>query len=444
MSHRRMRACLLAAPFLLLGSAVLAQSLSDVAAAGAAADNVGAGSAGPARNQANAIRRGFEGAANENPTGGPYGHGPSWVPGMPLPGPGAGEGGAEPEAASSSQGNKNGLIFYDQLRDSDAGLGGEGPVDAVPDQYIVVKGDTLWSICARFFQNPWYWPKLWSYNDSITNPHWIYPGDVISMYPPGQRPQRQAAPKPQEPKLPRLIRSGPLAPGGLFLPQTGFVETGELDLSGKIAGSKEEKIMLAAEDEVYLEMNKKNPLKVKERYTIYRVMRPVRRNGKGEKLGESVQILGEIEVRQITGGGIARGVIREALAPIERGDRVGPLRRIFKRVDPKKNRYSLEGAIVETIQPASMLSSEQLLFVDLGKGSGIEVGNRLYVIRRGDAYPKRREIAAPKEKDDRRYPKEAVAEIIIVDVRDKTAAGLISRSIMEVGIGDRVEARAGY
>ena len=29
----------------------------------------------------------------------------------------------------------------------------------VPEVYSVVRGDTLWDICDRFFANPWQWPR---------------------------------------------------------------------------------------------------------------------------------------------------------------------------------------------------------------------------------------------------------------------------------------------
>ncbi|HEY3234934.1 MAG TPA: LysM peptidoglycan-binding domain-containing protein, partial [Polyangiaceae bacterium] len=52
---------------------------------------------------------------------------------------------------------------------------------AVPEVHIVNRGDTLWDLSARYYQNPYYWPKVWSYNPQLQNPHWIYPGDQLRM-----------------------------------------------------------------------------------------------------------------------------------------------------------------------------------------------------------------------------------------------------------------------
>jgi hypothetical protein len=52
-----------------------------------------------------------------------------------------------------------------------------------PDSYAIQQGDTLWEISSTFLGNPYYWPQLWSINEQVTNPHWIYPGNRIIFRP---------------------------------------------------------------------------------------------------------------------------------------------------------------------------------------------------------------------------------------------------------------------
>ncbi len=58
-------------------------------------------------------------------------------------------------------------------------ISGQARSQLIPERYVVRRGDTLWDVTGRFYGNPWEWPRVWSYNPEITNPHWIYPLDQI-------------------------------------------------------------------------------------------------------------------------------------------------------------------------------------------------------------------------------------------------------------------------
>ncbi|MBX3017791.1 MAG: LysM peptidoglycan-binding domain-containing protein [Bdellovibrionaceae bacterium] len=47
--------------------------------------------------------------------------------------------------------------------------------------YTIQKGDTLWGISETFFGDPNFWPKIWSLNTDIYNPHEIAPSGVVSF-----------------------------------------------------------------------------------------------------------------------------------------------------------------------------------------------------------------------------------------------------------------------
>ncbi len=49
------------------------------------------------------------------------------------------------------------------------------------DTYVVREKDTLWDISQVLFGDSSYWPKLWSANPAITNPHLIHPNDSLGF-----------------------------------------------------------------------------------------------------------------------------------------------------------------------------------------------------------------------------------------------------------------------
>ena len=50
-------------------------------------------------------------------------------------------------------------------------------------EYVVQKGDTLWSISQILFGDPSFWPKIWALNkQGILNPHFILPNSKIYFY----------------------------------------------------------------------------------------------------------------------------------------------------------------------------------------------------------------------------------------------------------------------
>src|SRR5262249_5199877 len=60
--------------------------------------------------------------------------------------------------------------------------------------YEVVKGDTLWDLSDDFYDDPLKYPEIWKANPFIKDPHWIYPGQVLSI--PGGRERGPAAAAP--------------------------------------------------------------------------------------------------------------------------------------------------------------------------------------------------------------------------------------------------------
>jgi hypothetical protein len=343
----------------------------------------------------------------------------------------AGEGPAAPKEHS----------FYADSPESESVLVERSTEGSRPEAHVVQKGDTLWSLSLKYLGSPWSWPKLWSYNPAITNPHWIYPGDLIRLGPGGAAAAAPASSGSAAADIPKLSRERAGDEAGTVLRLNGFVEPHELRAAGRILASKHERLMLAAPDEVYVQFNRAHALTPGERYAVYRPMRHVNHPVTGRRLGEIVEIFGEVRIESFTSPTIARGVILESYNPIERDFRVGPLRRPPNRVETKRDRIDLEGLVVATLQPRELIGTEMVVFVDRGKQDGVELGNRFLVVQQADGIQRRLSIYS---REDRRLPIEKLAEILVVDLRERLCTGIVTSSLRETQVGDRVQARKGF
>jgi hypothetical protein len=49
------------------------------------------------------------------------------------------------------------------------------------EKYTIKKGDTLWDISGKFYEDNFKWPIIWKYNKYITNPDLIYPKENLMI-----------------------------------------------------------------------------------------------------------------------------------------------------------------------------------------------------------------------------------------------------------------------
>lgn len=308
----------------------------------------------------------------------------------------------------------------------------------VPELHVVRRGDTLWDICFLYFNDPWQWPKIWSYNPQITNPHWIYPGDLVRLLPRGVFAQTPVAPgagtgATAEPGPPEALPA-PARRIEVGIKQTAFVEKSDLDRSITIDGAVDEKTLLGNGDQVYLSYPASRPPKVGDRYSIY-VPGNLVKSG-STVVGAYVHVLGTVEILSVKQDKQARGVIVEASQEIERGAKVGPLLKTFRTVPPVPPKVDAQGTVVAMLTYDQLVGQGEVVFVDLGRSSGVVVGNRMFVVRRGDALPKQMKLQVGQ--DDRKFPARALGEIVVVDVGERISVGLVTLAVQEMSVGDIV------
>jgi len=329
---------------------------------------------------------------------------------------------------------------------------------SVPGQHTVRKGDTLWAICDFYFHNPYQWPRVWAYNPQIQNPHWIYPGDLVKLRGGAGGLGYDVNPGPStEPTGTGGFtdRRKQVPPDTVFLRTQGYIDD-DSNNWGELNGSAEDKLILTDFDEVYLRIGSGHDVKIGQELTVYRPLRSV---GKGKL----VQIQGTVKVDQWNPKErVARARITESLDAIERGARIGPIQRRFEVVPPKRDEKDIEATVLTSVHPGSLYGQNTVVFIDKGEEAGLQPGNRLLVIRKGDAWhrtqPTRfaaKRIAledespaatenVPRPRDEQSLPEETIAELRVVNVRKDSAMCIVNSSKVEIETGDHAFARKGY
>ncbi len=350
------------------------------------------------------------------------------------------------DGAQASAGSQS----LEEARQSGVGLrlgGGSLSPRQVPERYTVRRGDTLWDITGHFYGNPWQWPRVWSYNPEITNPHWIYPDDTLRLVPQGSAEVRLPEDEGSEPVR---VTQGTLEPGSIFLRDQGYLDPDALNTFGEIVGSPEDHMLLSSYDEVYVQFSDDaEGVRRGMELSIFRRMHA--RDRAPEEQGELVRVFGTVNLRSYDPETkVGRGTITEALDPIERGFEVANIPRRFEMVPPRENSTDLDAEVVAALRPLQLFGDNQVIFVNAGEEQGVKLGNRFFIVRSGDVWrdnlnTSERTAGATEVSDDpTEYPDEIVAEARVVNVRPETSALMVTRAIAEIGIGDRAEMRRGY
>ena len=83
---------------------------------------------------------------------------------------------------------------------------------------------------------------------------------------------------------------------------------------------------------------------------------------------------------------VAQGELVESLDVIERGASVGPVGRRYYVVPPAPTQVDLRARVLTSMYPHVIMGRDQVIFIDRGENDGLQPGNRLFVVRRGDAW----------------------------------------------------------
>lgn len=267
--------------------------------------------------------------------------------------------------------------------------------DSAPDRYIVIKGDTLWSISGRYLKEPWRWPELWKMNeDHIKNPHLIYPGDAIVLdRSSGQAQLRvegraggaqsletvrlsprirveQMGPKPVPSIPPSVIEP--------FLAKPMVVGADELNTAARIVATQESRVALGMGNTAYAEGISKDKGAA---WQVFRRGDPLTDPDTGEVLGYVALYLGDARV--VDFGDVSKIEITTANQEIYRDDRLLPVGKqpaVFSYV-PHAPKVSVRGRVISTYNNLFESGPRSIVALSKGSNDGLRVGTVLAVFR---------------------------------------------------------------
>jgi hypothetical protein len=322
------------------------------------------------------------------------------------------------------------------------------PTPTLPpgQDYTVKTGDTLWDISGTYLQSPWFWPKLWSYNPQIANPHWIYPGNDIHFYAGGgaQVPSSPETPPPappqqQDEEVVLIGKIGYTPPRVLLAPAQGFITPRELAEAGRIGGAAAGKNLLTSLDVVYVEFDHNTQAKPGDEFVVFRTVREVHHPVTGELVGYLTYLRGTVKITK-SGDRMYTGEIGKSFNTIERGDLVGPFgERFLRNVVRKDADRNLDGYIIASFVPSLMnLGQDAMVFIDRGRRDGVQEGNVFNVLIRRDGLEFNYD-----ERWMTQYPIEDIGKVIVVDAKETASEALIINSARELQVGDHVQMLAG-
>jgi hypothetical protein len=308
-----------------------------------------------------------------------------------------------------------------------------------PVIYVVKQGDTLWGLSERFIKDPNYWPDMWSKNSRITNPHLIYPGQEVRVFPDrlefvpkGQAavagPQKAAASVKSTDPMPEVAAEKSYPVYG----SEGFLMEKDTKPIGIVIGIHHDRIVAGVDDIVYTDIGAAQGAKGGEKFSVFRRAVTVSHPVTSEVIGTKIIPLGSLQLTDIESKS-SRAIVTRSYKEINPGSYLRPYKENGRReISLKATARELKGYIVESYSGVGIITLGDIVYIDLGSAHGAEPGNMLYIVR--DVSLDQRNTEGRVDK----LPQELLGAIVILEVGNKVATALVVKSIDAIYRGDRI------
>lgn len=266
--------------------------------------------------------------------------------------------------------------------------------EGAPDRYVVVQGDTLWSIASRYLKSPWKWGELWRMNqDQIRNPHRIYPGDVLVLDKSAAA-VRLSLLKIQTVRLSPQVLASPLASQPVptiplsdiepFLSKPLVVPPGQLASAPRIVRVQDGRVALGAGDIAYVQTITKEQ---GDYWHLFRAGPALVDPDTDETLGHEATFLGEAKVAKH--GNVTTVEIVKSPREIYAGDYLlpAPPEVGLDNYVPHAPAKKIDARIIAAYGGLFEVGANSIVALSKGARDGLEVGHVLAIYRNLNAAP---------------------------------------------------------
>ena len=266
--------------------------------------------------------------------------------------------------------------------------------------HTVAEGDTLWDLAAKHLGSPWKWTEIWERNRYVTNPHYIYPGNRIVIFPPGPTAvtiqeevpvpaalPAEAAIQPPQQQPPAPVAAIPIKPVPqdpyLDISPGDFVTAGEFVREkptgiGRIWGGRDPKVGFAEGDLVYLLLDKEIP--AGQLLAVYRVRGPIRSSGERPQSGYVKFLIGIIQVGRVDTDGQRNARVRKSFVDITRDDLLSEEIPSYSAVKIVPGAEGLEATVITGRNGTEVMATGDFIYLDRGSDAGVAMGNLFRVV----------------------------------------------------------------
>lgn len=305
--------------------------------------------------------------------------------------------------------------------------------DGAPDRHIVVPGDTLWGISAKFLKDPYRWGELWRMNkDDVRNPHRIYPGQVVVLDKSGAMPHLvletiRMRPHEYVEPLKKEISSIPPQVIEPFLTEPLVADQDALDSVARIIAIQDNRVIAGAGDRVFAT----NVKEATRNWQIFRPGKPMVDPDSNETLGHEAIYLGTAQLTRE--GDPAEFLLRTTKEEVDVGDRLLPAPRadVLSYI-PRAPEKPISGRIIGVKGGINFAGRNNVVSLSRGKADGIEVGHVFAVELAGKAVEDR----FKDNKQTFRLPNQENGLVFVFRVFNRVSYALVMESPRPLSVGD--------